>query len=283
MKCKVFRVAISVFLIICSLAGCSSEIVSEHINDPVALSGDLAYYAQMDKDMLKEQCEEKHIEVTGAVSSKGYTLFYIGSTYKDNIRFSCTFSSHSDVLDEIKNGDIITVHGVCTDVIGDHVYLEGCQLSNQIESSDTTDNTTETTETTNTTDNTTETTEATNPPHTHTYSAATCTRPKTCSCGATEGSAEGHSWNNATCLKPKTCSVCGMTSGLTAGHNFSGGKCTLCGKDDPDYVRVTMVWIPTNGGTKYHTHAGCSNMDNPEKVTQSEAESRGFTPCKRCH
>ncbi len=45
----------------------------------------------------------------------------------------------------------------------------------------------------------------------------------------------------------------------------------------------TMVWIPTNGGKKYHTYAGCSNMKNPEQVTQSEAEDLGFTPCKRCH
>jgi len=123
----------------------------------------------------------------------------------------------------------------------------------------------------------------TTPPHVHSFSAATCTNPKTCSCGATEGSANGHSWKDATCTDPKTCTVCGTTSGLTAGHTFSDGKCTTCGKDDPDYNHEIMVWIPTKGGTKYHTHAGCSNMDDPEQVTQSEAESLGFTPCKRCH
>lgn len=123
----------------------------------------------------------------------------------------------------------------------------------------------------------------TEPPHLHNFSAATCTAPKTCSCGATEGNANGHNWKDATCQTPKTCTVCGTTSGLTAGHNFSNGKCTTCGKADPDYNHETMVWIPTNGGTKYHTHAGCSNMEDPEQVTQSEAESRGFTPCKRCH
>ena len=123
----------------------------------------------------------------------------------------------------------------------------------------------------------------TEPPHTHSFSSATCTAPKTCSCGATEGEANGHNWKDATCSDPKTCTVCGTTSGLTAGHNFYNGKCTTCGKADPDYNHETLVWIPTNGGTKYHTHAGCSNMKNPEQVTQSEAESRGFTPCKRCH
>lgn len=43
-----------------------------------------------------------------------------------------------------------------------------------------------------------------------------------------------------------------------------------------------MVWIP-NTGSKYHSKAGCSNMENPRQVTKSEAESLGFTPCKRCH
>ncbi len=119
--------------------------------------------------------------------------------------------------------------------------------------------------------------------HIHSFNNATCTTPKTCICGATEGSENGHSWKDATCTNPKTCTACGNTSGLTAGHNYSNGSCTMCGKEDPDFNHVTMVWIPTNGGTKYHTHAGCSNMENPEQVTQSEAESLGFTPCKRCH
>ncbi len=121
-------------------------------------------------------------------------------------------------------------------------------------------------------------------PTKHTWITANCTDPKTCAiCKATEGKAKGHTWKEATCSDPKTCTVCGTTNGLTAGHNFSNGKCTMCGKADPDYKYETMVWIPTKGGTKYHTHAGCSNMDNPKQVTQSEAESRGFTPCKKCH
>lgn len=44
-----------------------------------------------------------------------------------------------------------------------------------------------------------------------------------------------------------------------------------------------MVWIPTGGGTKYHSRSSCSNMDNPSHVPLSTAISRGFTPCKRCH
>ena len=45
----------------------------------------------------------------------------------------------------------------------------------------------------------------------------------------------------------------------------------------------TMVWIPTKGGKKYHSSESCSNMEDPVQVTLEEAESLGFTPCKRCH
>lgn len=43
-----------------------------------------------------------------------------------------------------------------------------------------------------------------------------------------------------------------------------------------------MVWIPQSG-SKYHSRSGCSNMKNPSKVTQSEAESMGYEPCKKCN
>lgn len=52
--------------------------------------------------------------------------------------------------------------------------------------------------------------EPSEPTHQHSYSDATCTEPKKCSCGATEGSALGHSFEN--------------------------GKCTRCDAKDPDYV-----------------------------------------------
>ena len=43
-----------------------------------------------------------------------------------------------------------------------------------------------------------------------------------------------------------------------------------------------MVWIPTNGGTKYHSKPSCSSMVDPAHVTLDEAVSLGFTPCGRC-
>lgn len=43
-----------------------------------------------------------------------------------------------------------------------------------------------------------------------------------------------------------------------------------------------MVWIPTNGGHKYHSKSSCSGMINPEYVSIEEAIQRGYTRCKRC-
>lgn len=42
------------------------------------------------------------------------------------------------------------------------------------------------------------------------------------------------------------------------------------------------VWIPTDGGTKYHSYSGCSGMENPKEVTEEEAISEGFSQCGKC-
>ena len=91
-----------------------------------------------------------------------------------------------------------------------------------------------------------------------------------------------HSFDFATCLKPKTCTVCGETSGDVAEHVFSGASCVNCGAENPDYNFEYYVWIPTNGGSKYHCRSGCSGMKNPQEITESEAIARGYSPCGRC-
>lgn len=63
------------------------------------------------------------------------------------------------------------------------------------------------------------------------------------------------------------------------------------GSDDTSIVNVpdeeesgeNLVWVPTNGGTKYHSRSGCSNMKAPRQVTEETAVANGYTPCKRCH
>lgn len=43
-----------------------------------------------------------------------------------------------------------------------------------------------------------------------------------------------------------------------------------------------LVWIPTNGGTRYHSHSGCSGMIDPIQVSVETALANGFTRCGRC-
>lgn len=44
-----------------------------------------------------------------------------------------------------------------------------------------------------------------------------------------------------------------------------------------------LVWIPTNGGKKYHSRSSCSGMKNPDSVSVEYAEAHGYTPCKKCY
>ncbi len=44
-----------------------------------------------------------------------------------------------------------------------------------------------------------------------------------------------------------------------------------------------LVWIPTNGGTKYHKTSTCSKMKEPIQVTVDEAVNKGYSPCKKCY
>jgi hypothetical protein len=74
----------------------------------------------------------------------------------------------------------------------------------------------------------TDPTKPTTSTHTHSWKAATCTTPKTCTtCGATEGN-PAHSWKSATCTAPKTCTSCGKTEGVKGGHTFVNNTCKTC-------------------------------------------------------
>lgn len=44
-----------------------------------------------------------------------------------------------------------------------------------------------------------------------------------------------------------------------------------------------MVWIASSGnGTKYHSGSSCSNMENPNQVSKSDAIAWGYEACKKC-
>ena len=111
----------------------------------------------------------------------------------------------------------------------------------------------------------------------HTWTEATCTTLKTCSvCQITEGDYGPHSWIDPTCSSPKTCAVCNEQEGTPVDHSYSNHFCVYCG------IEEAKVWIPASG-SRYHNHAGCSNMNNPTEVYLSTAIARGYTPCGRCY
>ena len=77
-------------------------------------------------------------------------------------------------------------------------------------------------------DEATKPTTPTTPSHTHTWKAATCTAPKTCTtCGATEGN-PAHKWKSANCTAPKTCTACGKTEGVKGEHTYVNNTCKTC-------------------------------------------------------
>lgn len=79
--------------------------------------------------------------------------------------------------------------------------------------------------------------------------------------------------------EPPSAEAAGESASDHAGHSQSGAGVTVPAPEQGE----NLVWIPTNGGTKYHTSAKCCNMKNPIQVTLETALANGFTPCKRCH
>ncbi len=47
---------------------------------------------------------------------------------------------------------------------------------------------------------------------------------------------------------------------------------------DPNHV-----WVPANGGMRYHWVDTCSKMKDPRPTTIDDAYDMGFSPCKRCN
>ena len=93
----------------------------------------------------------------------------------------------------------------------------------------------------------------------HSWVAADCTTPKTCSvCSATEGKANGHSWVAATCTEPKTCSVCTATSGSALGHKYVKGICSCCSAYEPGYKELQILAQPASVTVKYGNTAAAT-------------------------
>jgi len=73
------------------------------------------------------------------------------------------------------------------------------------------------------------------------------------------------------------------TSSQSQDNDKNSGGNTGVTVPDEEESEGDLVWVPTNGGTKYHSSAGCSKMKDPKQVSKETAEENGYTPCKRCY
>lgn len=74
------------------------------------------------------------------------------------------------------------------------------------------------------------------------------------------------------------------SSKTSSSSSTSSSKSTTPKAPTTAYKKVgIMVWIPTNGGKRYHSNSSCSGMISPRRVDLGEARYLGFTACGRCY
>lgn len=109
--------------------------------------------------------------------------------------------------------------------------------------------------------------------HEHTWIAATCTEPKTCTvCGETEGKALGHTTTDWTVVEEATCSEKGVEASI----------CSVCGQTVRRYIDkidhtpgecvVTKDATETESGERTQYCSVCGEAINVEKFTLSPEE-----------
>ena len=86
-----------------------------------------------------------------------------------------------------------------------------------------------------------------------------------------------HSWTAATCIAPKTCSKCKLTDGDALGHSFDAdGKCTACGHN-PLYIVAGNVMQDSTGayvtGTNFFG-SSWSGTDENNKLSYNTTTGR---------
>ena len=121
----------------------------------------------------------------------------------------------------------------------------------------------------------------------HSYSAATCTKPKTCTkCGTTTGSKLGHNYQFTSCVTPDKCTRCGQTTGTPSGHpGFTAATCTSparcirCGEENGNKLAHAFECKKIDGTWHAERCKNCSysksmerHIMNNNKCTQCDYE-----------
>lgn len=72
------------------------------------------------------------------------------------------------------------------------------------------------------------------------------------------------------------------SSTSSSGSTSSGGGTSVTVPSHSE-TEGNLVWVPTKGGTKYHSKSSCSQMEDPIQVSIETAIANGYTACGRCH
>lgn len=107
----------------------------------------------------------------------------------------------------------------------------------------------------------------------HTFTQATCTKPKICThCQMEAGEPLGHQWKPATCTEKKICTVCGAKSGKALGHNFETVVEQYATCEDAGYVLARC------------SRCKLDQVTEPEALGHDWQEATCQAPktCKRC-
>ena len=96
------------------------------------------------------------------------------------------------------------------------------------------------------------------------------------------GGNEGYVSNNYL-VSEKPVEIVNDSTSVSGNNVSSGSNSVSVTVPEQEETVGNLVWVPTNGGTKYHTKSTCSNMKDPMQVSEETAIENGYTPCKRCH
>lgn len=102
--------------------------------------------------------------------------------------------------------------------------------------------------------------------------------------------AKGHSWVAATCTAPKTCSVCGATEGSALGHSYTSTvvaptatshgytrhTCTRCGHYYDDTITYLVTIYCGEGGTFTGLNVGDNVVADGQTVTLTATPDEGY-------
>lgn len=282
---------LSLFAVV--LSGCGTEeIVQAHIGDPVVASGELAYYVDMDEEERSRLCDEQHMEVSGEIKYLSSCVLYIGDKKQDGLVIHCNFN---DTIENVSEGDYITLDGVCYGCYSDSMYLYGCRISEYTIIKEA--NNSGLREMPTAKSNNANIEALKSPISSYEYSGKKYDDVEklfseagfdvnVCPAEQHDESAY-YEYGDVVSIEIGGRTVFGKGEEITDRDDVTIYYYTIEkdiveneteSKNEGDFY----VYIPQNGGRKFHSVDSCSGITNMVAVTITKATSDGYTPCKRC-